>query len=167
MKRNSHGRKDYATEQAVRLRAGPLFSRRCSQAEVARRLGVSRQTASRWHHAWKQGGERALRGAGRTGRLRKLKPTELRRLEALLIAGPRAAGYSTDLWTLRRIAQVVGRRFHVQYHPGHVWKLLGALNWSCQRPEKRAKERDEEAIHRWLRHDWPRIKKQLVVGVHC
>jgi transposase len=88
-------------------------------------------------------------------------------LEALLIAGPRAAGYSTDLWTLRRIAEVVRRKFRVQYHPGHVWKLLGQLSWSCQRPEKRAKERNEATIRHWLRYDWPRIKKQPVGGVHC
>lgn len=166
MKRNSHGRRDYATEQAIRLRAGPLFSKGCFPAAVARCLGVSRQTSSRWYHDWKRGGQAALRGAGRTGRPRKLCPEELRQLETFLIAGARAAGYVTDLWTLRRIADLVEQKFRVRYHRGHVWKLLGEMNWSCQRPEKRAKERNEAAIGRWLRYDWPGIKKRPVGGVH-
>src|SRR5713226_5076327 len=125
MKRNSRGRTDYATEQAVRLRAGPLFSEGHSQARVARQLGVSRQASSRWYHDWKRGGQAALRGAGRTGRPRKLSREELRQLEAHLIAGAQAAGYATDLWTLRRMADLVERKFRVRYHRGHVWKLLG------------------------------------------
>jgi transposase len=167
MKGNSRSRMDYATEQAIRLRAGPLFFKGCSQAEVARQLGVSRQTSSRWHHAWKRGGHAALRGAGSTGRPSKLSGEQLQQLEAHLIAGARAAGYATDLWTLRRIAHLVQRKFRVRYHFGHVWKLLGQMNWSCQRPEKRAKERNEAAIARWLRYDWPRVKKPPAGGTHC
>jgi transposase len=167
MKRNSRSRMDYATEQAIRLRAGPLFSKGCSQAEVARQLGVSRQTSSRWHHAWKRGGQTALQGTGSTGRPPKLDIEQLRQLESHLIAGARAAGYTTDLWTLGRIADLVQRRFRVRYHRGHIWKLLGQMNWSCQRPEKRAKERNEAAVARWLRNDWPGIKKRPVGVTHC
>lgn len=161
MKRNSQGRTDYATEQQRRLQAGGLFAKGCSQAEVARRLTVSRQTASRWHGWWEAGGEKALAGAGRTGRPRKLTGDELCRLEAMLLAGAQAQGCDTDLWTLKRISQVIRREFKVSYHPSHVWKLLGELGWSCQRPEKRARERNEEAIIRWVRYRWPRIKKRL------
>lgn len=160
MKRNSQGRRDYVTEQARRVKAGRLFARGYSQAEVARELSVSRQSASRWFHIWNSGGEEALRGAGRTGRQRKLSGDELCRLAALLLEGACAHDYDTDLWTLKRIAQVIKRRFKVSYHPSHVWKLLGELGWSCQRPERRARERDEDAIRRWLRYRWPRIKKK-------
>ena len=160
MKRNSVGRRDYATEQKRRVSAGKLFARGLAQAEVSRRLGVSRQAASRWWHAWKAGGAEALRGAGRTGRRRKLSDAQLGQLSAGLLEGAKAHGYRTELWTLRRIAAVVRRRFRVTYHPGHVWKLLGALGWSCQRPEHRARERNEAAIRRWLKHRWPAIKKR-------
>jgi len=159
MKRNS-SRADYATEQARRLEAGQLFAEGLSQAEVARRLGVSRQAASCWFHAWQSGGQDALRGAGRTGRNRKLSRANLRHLEAILREGPQAQGYATQLWTLKRIAQVIWKRFRVRYHPGHVWKLLAELGWSCQRPETRARERDEAQIRRWLKHSWPAIKKR-------
>ena len=167
MKRISLGRMDYATEQARRLKAARLYARGSSQAEVGRRLGVSRQTASRWQQQWQAGGEAALRGAGRTGRPCKLTGDQLCRLEACLLAGPRSYGFETDLWTLKRITRVIRREFRVGYHPCHVWKLLGQLGWSCQRPERRARERNEAAIRRWLRYRWPQIKKKRVTGTPC
>jgi transposase len=159
MKRDSQRRTDYATEQQRRLQAGGLFAQGCSQAEVARRLEVSRQTTCRWHHAWETGGEESLAGVGHTGRKRKLSGDELCQLAAVLLGGAQAQGYDTELWTLKRIAQVIRREFKASYHPSHVWKILGQLGWSCQRPEKKARERNEEAIGRWVRYRWPRIKK--------
>lgn len=160
-------RNDYVTEQRRRVGAAVLFRKGCSQAEVARQLGVSRQTTSRWHATWETGGQRALAGAGRTGRKSKLAGEELCRLAAVLLAGAPAHGYETDLWTLKRIAMVIRREFGVSYHPGHVWKVLGQLGWSCQRPERKARERNEDAIKRWLRYRWPRIKKRLATAVRC
>jgi transposase len=163
MKRNSpqrRSRSDYVTEQQRRLKAERLFRKGCSQAEIARQLGVSRQTACRWHAAWDSGGREALAGAGRTGRKPRLSGEQLCRLEAILLAGAPAAGYETDLWTLKRIAQVMRREFGVKFHVGHVWKVLGQLGWSCQRPERKARERNEEGIKRWVRYRWPQIKKR-------
>lgn len=160
-------RSDYATEQQRRLQAATLFQQGCSQAEVARRLEVSRQASSRWHAAWKAGGKGALSGAGRTGRKPKLSGNQLCQLETILLAGAPASGYETDLWTLKRIAQVVQRTFRVKFHVGHVWKVLGQLGWSCQRPESRARERDDAAIQRWVRHRWPQIKKRPVARNRC
>jgi transposase len=162
MKRNSQSRMDYASEQVRRLKAARLFMRGCSQAVIVRRLGVSRQTASRWQQLWHLGGADALRGVGRTGRKAKLTPDQLCRLEACLLSGPRSFGFETELWTLKRIARVIRRQFQVVYHHCHVWKVLGQLGWSCQRPERRARERNEAAIRRWLRHRWPQIKKRPV-----
>jgi len=167
MKWNSHRRTDYATEQARRIEAGRCFAQGLSQAQVAYRLRVSRQSASRWFHLWEANGGEGLRGAGRTGRKRRLSDEDLCRLEALLIEGPRAQGHETNLWTLSRIARVVERHFGVRYHPGHVWKLLGQLGWSCQRPEGRARERGEATIRRWLKHRWPQIKKKRVTRTPC
>jgi transposase len=158
---------DYATEQARRIEAGRLFAQGLSQAEVARQLGVSRQSASRWFRLWKANGSEGLRGAGRTGRKRQLSEEELRRLEAVLIQAPQAQGYETNLWTLQRIASVIEKLFGVSYHPGHVWKLLRQLGWSCQRPERRAAERDETTVRRWLKYRWPRIKKKRATRGPC
>jgi transposase len=163
MKRNSalrRRRSDYWSEQQRRLKAVALFRRTCSQADVSRQLGVSRQTASRWHAAWQSGGEQALQGAGRTGRKSKLSGDDLCQLEAILLAGATAAGYETDLWTLKRIARVTHRTFGVEFHLGHVWKVLRQLGWSCQRTTQKARERNEDSIRRWLRYRWPSIKKR-------
>lgn len=170
MKRTSIARRrrgDYQSEQRRRLRAAVLFGKGCSQAEVARRLEVSRQAASRWHAAWQLGGKDALRGAGRTGRQPKLSGEQLCQLATILLAGAPAAGYETDIWTLKRIAQVLGREFGVKFHVGHVWKVLGQLGWSCQRPERKARERNEVAIRRWVRYRWPQIKKRPGARDRC
>jgi len=141
------------------MRAARWFARRKSPAWVARRLKVSRQSACRWHAAWEVHGKRGLDGADRFGRPARLTDEQLRRLDAELIRGARAHGYVTELWTLKRIAKVVQKLFGVNYHPSHVWRLLRALGWSCQRPARRARERDEAAIRHWLRYRWPQIKK--------
>ena len=80
-------------------------------------------------------------------------------LERQLQRGPLAHGYATDLWTLARIADLIRKWFGVRHHPSHVFRLLRGLGWSCQKPEQRAKERDEAAIQRWVRADWPALKK--------
>jgi transposase len=76
-----------------------------------------------------------------------------------LLRGAPAWGFETDLWTTRRIARVIHREFGVTLHRAHVGRVLTALNWSCQKPERRALERDEGAIARWKRYRWTRVKK--------
>lgn len=142
-----------------RLEAARLFDEGASQAEVARRLCVSRVSALRWYRTWRKKGRGGLSESKPLGRPSRLGLKELERIEAALLEGPQAQGYSTDLWTLPRIARVVERVSGVSYHPGHVWRVLRGLGWSLQRPTLRARERDEEAIARWKRRDWPRSKK--------
>jgi transposase len=141
-----------------RLQAARLFAQGLSQAEVARRLGVSRQTASRWHARWRQGGRAGLAGPGRWGRPSRLSEADWRRVERTLLAGAVAQGFDTDLWTLPRIAEVIWRLTGVSYHPGHVWWLLRRHDWSPQRPARRAAERDDAEVARWRAEEWPRIK---------
>jgi transposase len=78
----------------------------------------------------------------------------------MLLQGPRRHGYRTELWTLARVADLIAAKFGVRYHPSAVWHILRAMGWSCQKPERRARERDELAIQRWRQDDWPRIKKR-------
>jgi len=128
--------------------------------EVAQRVGVDRRSVRRWKAAYRRGGESGLRAKPAAGRPLKLNNAGRRRLERVLLKGAKASGFPTDLWTCRRIAQVVRERFGVSYHCAHVSRLLRLLGWSAQRPERRAVERDEEAIGRWIKEDWPRIKKK-------
>jgi transposase len=152
-------RRDFAGLEERRRMAGKLFARGKTQAEVSRELGVSRQSVSRWYADWQAGGNRALAAAGRAGRVPKLGERQLKRVVAELERGPLAHGYATDMWTLQRVAEVIEATTGVSYHPGHVWKILHQLGWSRQRPARRAIERNDEAIARWVAEDWPRVKK--------
>lgn len=148
-------RVDFGQLQARRLEAGQLFEQGLRQAEVSRKLGVKPASVCRWHRAWSEGGEEALRSKAAAGRKPRLEAEQLRRLEAELLKGPLAHGYRSDLWTLERIGLLIRKLFGVRYHRGHVWKLLRKLGWSPQRPTTRAKERDDGAVEQWRRRRWP------------
>lgn len=148
------------TQEQRRLRAGDLFARGCSQAEVAQTLGVSRQSAKRWYDRWEAGGTEALRSRGRSGRPPRVPNDQLASIEQALLGGARAHGFESDLWTLGRVARVIKRRTGIGLPPTSVWRLLHQrLGWTVQRPERKAKERNEEAIARWVVYEWPRIKR--------
>jgi transposase len=152
-------RRDFEAMEERRKRAAKLFARGVSQADVARELDVSRQSVSRWQASFRHGGAAALRGAGRAGRKPRLTASDLSRLEQALRRGARANGYPTELWTLPRITEVIESLLGVSYHPGHVWRLMGQLGWSPQRPVRRAAERDDDAVATWIAERWPQLKK--------
>lgn len=152
--------KGSAQELEVRRQiAGKLLREGKGVREVARLIGASPSSVSRWKQALEEGGTGALKARPHPGRRPRLSPEQKEQLAHVLREGPRAAGFSTDLWTLARVAKVIERRFGVSYHPGHVWYILRDMGWSCQKPERRARERDEDAIARWRRENWPGIKK--------
>ncbi len=128
--------------------------------EVARLIGCSPSSVARWKEVVKKSGMEGLAAKPYPGRPCRLSPGQKEKLLELLKKGPQAHGYGSDLWTLRRVAEVIEKHFGVRYHPAHVLKILRALKWSCQKPERRAKERDEEAIQRWRKTEWPHIKKR-------
>src|SRR2546426_7990378 len=156
---SSPAAQDLACLEARRLRAAPMFERGSSPAEVARVLGVSRQSTSRWHRAWAEGGSAALASSGKRGRSARLSSAQLKEGELALRKGARSQGYATDLWTLDRVGGVIESVTGVAYHRGHVWKVLRSLGWSRQRPARQATERDDEAIAAWVKTTWPRVKK--------
>lgn len=137
-----------------------MFERNVPVSEVARGLGVASQVVYRWRQAWERGGEEALASKGPAGPKSRLTETQINEIVAALLEGPVAQGYQTQLWTLPRVAGLIKDLTGVQYHPGHVWRVLGTLGFSCQRPERRAIERDEPAIQQWKRVHWPAIKKK-------
>ena len=152
--------RDHAELEQRRKKAGKLFAKDCSAPEVARRLGVARQVAYRWKNAWDQGGPAALASKGPAGPKPKLTVVQTQLVTEALLAGPVAHGYKTALWTLPRVASLIEDLTGVGYHPGHVWRLLGASGFSCQRPERRAIERSDKAIRHWSRTGWPALKKR-------
>ena len=141
--------------QAVRW-----LSKGWSQAEVAGRLGVTRQSVNRWSRQLAESGPASLKRAGRAGRKSQLGEKDLRRIEAGLKRGPEGLGYATGLWTARRVVDLIERECGVKYTAVHAWRILRQLGWSCQRPVGRAWERDEAAIRRWKKERWPELKKK-------
>jgi transposase len=114
---------------------------------------------SKWKKALRLRGLKGLKARPHPGRQARLSPAQKRRLVAALKRGAVAAGYDSDLWTCRRVRDLIGKTFGVWYDFNHVGRILHALGFSVQKPEARARERDEAAIARWRRKDWPRIKK--------
>ena len=131
-----------------------------SLEEVGRLLECAPSSVMRWRDARAAGGKEALRVRRAPGRPLKLKPRDRSRLAKRLLRGARANGYATELWTTARIAQVIYREFRVRYHRAHVSRVLRAMGWSVQKPERRALERNEERIADWKRKTWPQIKKK-------
>lgn len=152
-------RRDFDALEQRRREAATLLRQGLRPAEVARRLGVSRQSVSRWTQTLAAHGRKGLRRAGRVGRAPRLMPADLTRIERALKAGPEAQGYATGLWNLPRVAKLIETDCGVRFGKTRVWQLLRALGWSCQRPTGQARERDEAAIRRWKRVEWPRLKK--------
>jgi len=142
------------------MEAARLLRRGVNQSEVARRLGVHRQSVIRWARQLAQAGRAGLKKAGRAGRKPKLSAAQLREVAQALKRGPEALGYATGLWTAGRVRELIEYQCGVRYHEAHVWRILRRLGWSCQRPSGRSLERDEAAIRYWKRVSWPRIKKK-------
>lgn len=152
-------KRDHAQMEKRRLRAARLFDDGVPVPEVVRRLGVTRQVAYRWRQTWEAGGAATLASKGSAGPKARLTRGQIEQITEALLNGPVAQGYKTQLWTLPRVAALIESLTGIRYHPGHVWRILGQLGFSCQRPERRAIERDEEAIRQWRRKTWPALKK--------
>ena len=142
-----------------RLRAMDLLQRDIPVHVVADRLGVDRRSVRRWKRAHRRQSPVGLRARPASGRPSKLSATQRRQLARLVVAGPEAAGYRTSLWTCRRIVDLIRQHFGVVYHPAHVGRLLRACGFSPQRPQPRAKERDDRRVREWLQGDWAAVKK--------
>jgi transposase len=152
--------KGSAAELETRRRlAGRLLLEGRKIGEVAEIVAASASSVRRWRQAVKKGGLEALKAKTHLGPKPRLNEKQKQRLVKVLLAGPRKAGYRTDLWTCPRVAEVIAKKFHVDYHPAHVWKILRSLGWTPQKPEQRARERNEADIRRWRRQVWPRIKR--------
>jgi transposase len=148
-----------AGRERVRFAAAEMFAQGASNVEVARRLRVTRMSASRWHRAFDEGGLDALVSRGPGGALCKLNAVQLKVLQAQLDAGPAAHGWDDQCWTCGRIAELIAEEFTVSYTARGVDYLLHRIGWSWQVPTRRAAERDEAAITAWREQTWPVIKK--------
>ena len=142
-----------------RLRAFELKKRGWKQAQIADALGVSEGAVSQWMKRAREEGVEGLRHKPPPGATPRLSEQERAKLPELLERGAEAHGFRGEVWTCERVAIVIRREFGVSYHPAHVSRLLKALRQSLQKPQRRAEQRDEEAIERWKEQRWPSLKK--------
>ena len=153
-------RRDFEALEQRRLRAARLLKKGVHQSEVARQVGVHRQSVSRWAAELDKKGRPGLKQAARAGRKPRLSAEDLKQIERGLKRGPQALGYETALWTSARVAQLIETECGVRYHASQAWRILRQLGWSCQRPTGRALERNEEKIRHWKQQRWPELKKR-------
>jgi transposase len=142
-----------------RQRAIALLEQGLDKGEVARRIGVGRRTVRQWHHDYKAGGEAALAPKPVPGAPAKLSPEQKEQLTQALLAGAKAAGFESELWTGPRIVALIRERFGVSYNEHYVLGLLRTLDFTPQRPQPVAREKDKQIKQKWLRETWPAIKK--------
>src|SRR4029453_19279438 len=140
-------RRDVDALRERRMRAAELFEAGMRQVDVVSRLEVSAQTASRGFRSWEAGGRDALVGAERLGRTPRLSDEQLAEVQTALLAGPKAHGFGTDMWTLARISQVIEQVTGVRYSPSQTWPIVRQrLGWTRQRPARRARGRRPQAV---------------------
>lgn len=144
-----------------RFRALALLAEGWHPVDVARELGVDRRSVRRWRASNDKEGRKGVLAKPAPGRPPKLDERQREELKRLLLSGALECGFSTDLWTCRRVRSLIQRDLGVEYHVDHVGRLLRSLGWSPQKPARRARERDEERISGWIKKEWPRVKKTL------
>ena len=154
--RPSLSRKD---KEARRFKAGKMFKRNVSQADVARKLKVTPAAAKYWRDAWKKQGMEGLKSKGHPGFASRLTEDNRKKLKKIILRGAAKYGYSTDFWTLPRIAAVIKKEFKISFSGAWVWQIVISLGFTCQKPQVRHKERDEKAIAKWLKQTLPGLKK--------
>ena len=142
-----------------RRRAVKLLRDGLGVCEVARMVGASPGSVTTWRQAYDRDGATALRPKPHPGGTPKLSADQVTELLVLLARGPVAHGHANDLWTLDRVAALVRTTFGVSYDPSGVWHVLRRAKWSCQKPERVAREQDPAAVRRFRRVTWPRLKK--------
>lgn len=143
-----------------RLKAGRLFaSGKYSQAEISRTFSVSPAAVCKWHAAWSENNEKGLRSKGHPGFESALTNEKKRALKKMVLAGPVTSGYATDFWTVDRIRAAAKKRLRIKLGRTHIWKTVLSLGFSVQKPERRARERNEKVIENWKLTTFPKLKK--------
>ncbi len=144
-----------------RVRALELLNQGLEPHVVAQRVGVDRRSVRRWKRAYRKQGAAGLKARPASGRPDKLTARQRQGLARWIVKGAETFGFPTALWTCRRVVQLIRQRFHVTYHPHHIPRLLRSCGFTPQRPETRAKERNDQRIRLWIHQEWSGAKKNF------
>lgn len=143
-----------------RFKAYELSQGGMSIPNIASALGVSKRSIQYWLRLVATKGVEALKAKAHAGRPPKLTPKQLEKVRSLVLKGATANGFSNELWTGPRVAQLIRDQFGVTYHDNYLPDLLKKMGLSCQKPERQARQRDDEAVAEWIDKDWKRLKKR-------
>ena len=146
--------------EAVRRLAVQRVSAGQTQAAVARSLGVHPVTVAKWVARHRAQGDAGLAARPTPGRPRFLTPEQDQQVRGWLAEKPTAHGFRTDLWTARRVGELIRRRFGVAFHPNYLREWLTKRGYSPQRPARTARQRNDGATAHWVANDWPAIQKK-------
>lgn len=130
-----------------------------TQRQIAKQIKVSPEAVSNWVEAYEKEGLKGLKSKGKPGPKSELTNDDKKKIKAAIKKGALKHGYNTDLWTLSRLRKLIKEISGLDYHAGHVWKIMISLGFSCQKPEIKAKERNEKAIKNWKLKTFPKLKK--------
>lgn len=132
----------------------------CTQVEVARVLKVDPRSVRRWMKTYREGGYDALRAQPRPGRPPHLTAKQTQKVLGWFHQSPTDFGFTTELWTAKRVAHLIQQRFGVSFNHRYLNAWLTDRAITPQKPQRRARERDQARIDRWVADDWPRILKK-------
>ena len=144
----------------MRREAVALGAQGLKPSQIAAALDRHVRTVEKWLAKARDSGPEAVAAISHPGSSPKLSARQRQGLQRQLLKGAQAQGWTTDWWTAPRVQALIQQRYGVDYHVNYIPTLLKTLGWTRQKPERRAGERDEEAIQTWFHQDWPRIKKR-------
>jgi transposase len=136
-----------------------------AETEVAQFLKVHLRSVQRWMQAYRKFGSSGLKAKPTPGRPPRLSVAQERQVLSWFRLSPRSFGFPTELWTAGRVVEVIRRKFRKDFHPHYISQWLSLRRITPQKPERQARERDAREVRRWLREEWPRIKKTRRGGV--
>lgn len=146
--------------ERIRRKAIELHEQGMEFSEVALAVDRSVRSVQAWVKQFREQGASALQAKPHPGRVPLLSAVQREDLRQRLIAGARASRWTTDLWTAPRVRELIRKQYRVTYHVRYVPQVLRALGFSCQKPQRPARQRDPAAVQRWITRDWERIKKK-------
>ena len=146
--------------ETKRRKAIEIIKSGATQAEVAKQVKVILRTVQRWWKLYRDFGDDGLKSTKASGRPKRLREKDAKKLGNILIKGAVKAGFTNELWTSKRVLAVIKNEFGVSYHANHLPRLLRSLGFTPQRPQREAVEKDVKQIGKWIRYQWTRIKKK-------
>jgi transposase len=150
---------DHQYRVATRLHAILLSIEKHTSGDIANLLKVNRTNVPVWINNWNAHGANGLLEGYRSGRRSSLSHEDKVRLGDIIESGPVAYGLNTGVWTSTIVTQIIEEEFGIEFHPGHVRKLLKEIGFSVQRPTYKLVNAEDKKRNKWIRYTYPNLKK--------